>query len=676
MAIELLSDEVIDQIAAGEVVERPASVLKELLENAMDAGARELTVRLRSGGTALVQVVDDGCGMSPADATMSIERHATSKVRTLDDVMGVRTFGFRGEALAAISSVSRFELRTRRAEDEVGTRVKVDGGMLAGIEAVGAPVGTDISVRQLFHNVPVRRKFLRATQTELSHCLAAIHQQTMLRPDVGITIFSEGRRVLRSAPSDDVARRIRDILGDDAKALATVDAQDRGVKVQGWISPPGFHRSSSAMYLYVNGRFVKDPVVRRAVTEGYRGLLPKGRYPVVVLSIEVDPGSVDVNVHPAKTEVRFARARDVSQVVSTALRDALQESSRIQWEDKPVRVRPERKPTVEAMPQKGLFDQPHADAAATLPGAPGRDPVPVSVRVPDHGEPMTSALPGGSGVDPVPVPVPVPVPENGERQTSAQPTTSFGNPIPAPDTPASPNPRTHTHTRTGHGQDAGFGLGGAGVMGEVQAGPEVHGSAMSGTGTGTDPSTGTGSEAPVAGAPVSGWSALHPLHQLTHVALTTDGQHLLALDLRLLRQSWTRQRWHDARAAGLVPTTPLWMPAVVGLPPRSCAALVAAADSLSELGVEISAFGPGELALMSLPEFLHPDEPEAVLKALSELTDLTADAVIDALVPLQPHGVADAYGLQQLLAMLDEIGLPRDEHPGVRAWTPEELMRG
>lgn len=324
MAVRKLDDAVIDRIAAGEVVERPASVLKELVENAIDAGATRIDVELRGGGRERVRVVDDGCGMNRADATLCIERHATSKIRSDDDLLTVATLGFRGEAIPSIASVSRFELVTRPADEPVGTRIAIDHGRRLAIEDAGGPPGTAITVDGLFENVPARRKFLRADGTELAHCLEVVVRQVLIRPDLDVRVTHQGREILRASKARDLASRVG-MLGDRGRGLLPVERNGDTVRVEGLIGPPGLHVSDAAsgIYLFVNGRFVRDAILRRAVAEAYEGLLPRGRHPIAVLDVRIAAGEVDVNVHPAKTEVRFRDPVAVLRAVSLAIRGGL-----------------------------------------------------------------------------------------------------------------------------------------------------------------------------------------------------------------------------------------------------------------------------------------------------------------------------------------------------------------
>ena len=377
MAVRILEESLINKIAAGEVVERPASVIKELLENALDAGATEVRVHLRAGGRNLVRVVDDGSGMDRTDALMSLERHATSKIRCDDDLFRVATLGFRGEAIPSIASVSKFELVTRAQGQEEGTRIVVEGGKLLAVEPAGAAAGTDISVASLFYNLPARRKFLRSVDTELGHCIEAITRELLIRPHVDLEVTHDDRLHLRCARTDEPRRRAAELLGPHGEALVPVSFARGSLRVAGLVSPVGVHRQSAtnASYLYVNGRFVRDHIVRRAVSQAYAGLVPKDRYPVVVLRIEVPPQDVDVNVHPAKTEVRFVNAFELQRAVAEGLRVALQDHG-IQ---RPVAIEARYRGTAPASEQVSLvLDAPRGLLPARAPAPPPAAPSTVS----------------------------------------------------------------------------------------------------------------------------------------------------------------------------------------------------------------------------------------------------------------------------------------------------------
>jgi DNA mismatch repair protein MutL len=324
--IRILEDHVVNCIAAGEVVERPASVVKELVENSLDAGARRVEVELESGGRTLVGVTDDGRGMDRQDVLMCIERHGTSKLRTEEDLNHVSTLGFRGEAMPSIAAVSRFELTSRPADQEVGTRLAVHGGKIQPPEPAGCPVGTRVMVRALFYNVPARRKFLRAAGTELGHCVDAVVREALIRPELDWTVTHDGRALLRAPAVKTRAARAAELLNDQGQALFPFELSSGNATIEALLSPVGVHHANAAgaMFLYVNGRYVRDLTLRKAVNEAYRHIVPKGRYPTVVLELRLPSDEVDVNVHPSKVEVRFRDTNDVFRFVADGLRDALE----------------------------------------------------------------------------------------------------------------------------------------------------------------------------------------------------------------------------------------------------------------------------------------------------------------------------------------------------------------
>jgi DNA mismatch repair protein MutL len=323
--IHVLADEVINKIAAGEVVDRPASVLKELMENALDAGASRIEVELIAGGRTALVVADDGFGMSRDDALLSVERHATSKIRDVHDIEHVATLGFRGEALAAIASVSRFSLTTRAAETEVGTELLISGGRILEVRDAGAPVGTTMAVRNLFFNVPARRKFLRTEQTELAHARQVFLLYALSHPEVDLRLRVDDRDVYQLSGGTTLEHRVRELFGADLlTGLRPVSGQGPGISVHGLASLPQVTRGDRGeQYVFVNGRPASAPVVGHALQEAYQALIPRGRYPVLFLFIDVDAEEVDVNVHPTKKEVRFRQPSAVRDALINALRQAV-----------------------------------------------------------------------------------------------------------------------------------------------------------------------------------------------------------------------------------------------------------------------------------------------------------------------------------------------------------------
>jgi len=322
--IKLLSDTLISQIAAGEVVERPASVLKELLENSLDAGATELAVALTEGGVKEIRVTDNGAGMPDEDLTLALRRHATSKIASLHDLENVRFLGFRGEALASIASVARILITTREMDGRHGSSIQSEGGQESPIEPASAAQGTTVIVKDLYFNTPARRKFLRTEGTEFAHCVDVFRRIALVRPDVSFVLRHNGKVNLHLAIAD-LTRRVESLLGAEFIAMARpVSEATQGMRVAGFAGSPGETRANrDAQYFFVNGRFVRDKVMAHAVREAYRDMLHGDRHPSYALFLEIDPSAVDVNVHPAKTEIRFRDSRAVHQFIFHALSKSL-----------------------------------------------------------------------------------------------------------------------------------------------------------------------------------------------------------------------------------------------------------------------------------------------------------------------------------------------------------------
>ena len=331
--IRVLPDHVCNQIAAGEVVERPAAVVKELVENSVDAGATRIHVSVHKGGRSLVGVVDDGEGMSPDDALLALERHATSKIVTAEDLMGIRSMGFRGEALPSIAAVSRFEMVTREKDAVSGTRIVVEGGLVRSVEEVGCPPGTRITVRDLFYNVPARRKFLRSADTETAHISEMFLRLALAHPEISWQLVHDNRTVREFSKTVSVQDRVIQVFGASvAKTLLAVDHPTPHGTVTGLVGPPELQRANPrSLFLFVNKRPVKDSLLTHAVLTAYETLLPKGSYPFVILFLDVPPRLVDVNVHPTKREVRFRDPTLVVDMVREAVARALTEAMKASW---------------------------------------------------------------------------------------------------------------------------------------------------------------------------------------------------------------------------------------------------------------------------------------------------------------------------------------------------------
>src|ERR1700686_5031985 len=349
--IHVLSESVANKIAAGEVVERPASVVKELLENSLDAGSTRIKIQVEAGGKKLIQVTDNGCGMVRDDALLAFERHATSKIKNAEDLLSVATLGFRGEALPSIASVSRLHLETRAPDEDSGTVIEINGGKIFKVEEAGIPAGTSITIRDLFFNTPARKKFLKAESTELSHIASLVTHYALAHPDKHFELHSATNAVLVAPPVAGYSERVYQVFGKDVlDQLISVaamqplehvglpqpppwrrqDHEDQApvepgeMRLHGFVSKPEIQKlNRNSIYVFVNGRLIRDRLIQHALTEAYRNILPPTVFPVVLLFLELPSGEVDVNVHPSKTEVRFRQQSIMHDFVRDSVRAAL-----------------------------------------------------------------------------------------------------------------------------------------------------------------------------------------------------------------------------------------------------------------------------------------------------------------------------------------------------------------
>ena len=331
--IKILPEILSNKIAAGEIVERPASVVKELIENALDAGSAKIITEIERGGRSLVRVSDDGIGMGRDDALLALERYATSKIYDDKDLFSIRTLGFRGEALPSIASVSRFSLETRNETEQAGTRIDVEGGKIKKVAEIGVPVGTMITVKQLFFNTPARRKFLKTINTEMGHILDTLTSLALGWPGVRFVIYHDGKLLKDWFSASDSALRVADVLGKElADDLKPVRYSDAGLSVSGWLSSPRGARSTSRkIYTFINGRFVRDRAIQHALLEGYSGRLMRGQFPVAVLYMDIPFDGVDVNVHPTKHAVRFLEHGRVYDTIKAAVAKTIKIADRSGW---------------------------------------------------------------------------------------------------------------------------------------------------------------------------------------------------------------------------------------------------------------------------------------------------------------------------------------------------------
>lgn len=322
--IQLLPDSVANQIAAGEVIQRPASVVKELVENALDAGATEIIVHVKDAGKTLIQITDNGCGMSPTDARMSFERHATSKISSANDLFCIRTMGFRGEALASIAAIADVELRTKRMDDEVGTFIHIMGSELKTQEPAACSNGTGFSIKNLFFNVPARRKFLKGNTAELKHIIYEIQRIALPNPEIRFSLF-HNNVPLYELPKTNYRKRVVDVFGKNINhSLVPVDEKTSLVNIHGFVGQPKYARKTvGEQFFFVNGRFMRHPYFHKAVMQAYEKLLPPETFPSYFLFLETDPADIDINVHPTKTEIKFENEGAIWQIIHAAVRESL-----------------------------------------------------------------------------------------------------------------------------------------------------------------------------------------------------------------------------------------------------------------------------------------------------------------------------------------------------------------
>ncbi len=608
--IRVLSDQVANQIAAGEVVERPASVVKELLENALDAGATRIRIEVEAGGRKLIRMVDNGHGMGRDDALLAFERHATSKLRISDDLLRIATLGFRGEALPSIASVARVRLETRAAEDEIGTVLEIAGGSLTRVEDAGLPAGTTITVQDLFFNTPARRKFLRAEQTELGHVAALATHYALAYPGRHFELHSATQALLVAPAVADAGERLYQIFGRETfERMIPVAAeipfgragvpepppwkqaedyeppQPGELRMSGFVSKPELQKlNRNSMYVFVNGRLIRDKLILHAFNEAYRNIVPPTSFPVVLMFLEMPAHEVDVNVHPAKTEVRFRQGSFVHDFVRDSVRTAL----------------------MQARPAASFFQALHASPTASeslmvdvspLPGLEG------AVFSPREGYPA-NAYPGGE-LRPEFVARGEMVAESegaGEAGDMARDVAAFE--LSEPAGPA----------LTGRLEFGGVGL----AVGYEQ--PAVGAAAEEGTGDLV------AEEAVVEGqTTLNALASLKPLGQLREsfiLAVNEDG--LWIIDQHVAHERVLFEKILRERRVEAVQRQRLLMPVLVQLLPEQMVMFAAIAEELERNGFEAEPFGPRTLAVKATPVGLEGRELERVLDELLGSGEKTA----------------------------------------------------
>lgn len=567
--IHVLSDQVANKIAAGEVVERPASVVKELLENSLDAGASDIRVEAEGGGRRLIRVADDGCGMIRDDALLALERHATSKISRVEELESIATLGFRGEALPSIASVSRMVLETRSAEEPAGARIEVAGGRILSVNECVRPPGTSITVRDLFFNVPARRKFLRSEQTELAHIASLVTHYSLAHPSKSFELVHEGKTLLGAPPVLTPAERVFQVFGaealDELIELEPRPAQEGRFTLSGFISRPQVQKSNrNSIFLFVNRRLIRDRLLLHAISAAYANLMPPSVFPFALLFIDCDPAEVDVNVHPSKTEVRFRASSFVHDFVRDTLREALVAS-------RPAPAAPLPSPVLappSAAPQPGArlpfseFTQAIEDFRFT--GI--RDEAPRSV-LPDL------------SLTPPPAPEPrldLPYSPPVDAAAQQQPWTP---PLPEPeDTPRLRLPDTHSAIPAGLALDA-----------------------------------------PSSMASLDDVRILGQIHDSFIIAAGPDG--LWIIDQHVAHERILFEQFMDRLLRGKTEQQRLLLPQVLTLTPAQEADYQRIAGELERAGFETEPFGQRTIAIKAVPADLAPSAVEQVFFEILEIAD-------------------------------------------------------
>lgn len=570
-----MPDALASQVAAGEVVERPAAVVRELVENSLDAGATHIEVAVSRGGTALIRVTDNGGGMPREDAMLSIERHATSKIKTKEDLAAIYTFGFRGEALPSIASVGRFRLMTREPQALSGTEIEIHGGKLIAVRDGGGAPGTMIEVRSLFYNVPARRKFLRTESTEYAHVEQQFRLHAIANPQVAFTLIKDDEPVFHLPATTNPMERIRGLVGDDlARRLLPLHEVERfGIAISGFIGGPGYSRTNKQMQLvFLNGRCIESPSLNYGIREGYHTTLMKGQYPVTFLMVRMDPHAYDVNVHPAKREVRFHDGNAVREALSRAIQDVLNQSRALP-QGHPTQQRAQTSSFIRDLAASDAVPSDHAEAAA----APAEQeidlPLPVAEQTAlrrDWGELPVRPRPDLSSSRPAPV--------------QAQPAARFDSPAPADDPAAEGELRT------------------------PQAAPSAAASAP------------VPADAPAAG---SEFKILGVLGRLYVLMESKEG--LVLMDQHAAHERVLFEKMRRSMETEGVPTQRLLMPLMLQVSPRDYELLGRNLAPLARLGIEAEPFGSNTLKIDALPTFLKSDDPAQLLSQIvDELSSLSS----------------------------------------------------
>lgn len=633
--IRQLPPSVVNKIAAGEVIERPASVVKELLENAVDADARRIDVTLGQGGTDLVRIVDDGCGIAAEDLPLAVASHATSKITTADDLFQVGTLGFRGEALASIAEVSHLTLRSRTADADGGCELEVVGGIRREIVPCGCPAGTAIEVRNLFYNTPVRRKFLRASQTEIGHCTEAFTRIALAQPQVHFTLRHNDKTLFDLPPVADWRERIVALVGRELEpALLPVEGHDGEVRLSGYVADPEHSRANNRQqYLLLNGRFIRDRALQHALGEAYRGLLLGGRFPIAFLRLEAPASAVDVNVHPTKLEVRFADSGRIYALVLGTIR------KKFLTTDLTARVR------------SSQGEQPAGAEAAD------------STAAQEHRRSLVAWATGALSSAAAPATAADSEAEQALLELRFAP-------------PAGPPLEIHRLDRNWPA---------APISPQRHEAAEYAGSLTAHNAPAVEPPQQARIDAPHAARPSHLGFQIH-----NRYLITENEEGMVVIDQHALHERILYEQLRARVQGGQLETQPLLVPEPVTLPPADAAAALEADETLRKLGIEIEPFGGDTVLVSSYPAMLANLGPAEMLRQVVELllgshkTPERRDLLDDLLHMIACKAAikaGDRLAPEEVTALLEQRHHFQDAHhcphgrPTALVFTREELDR-
>ena len=593
--IHVLPDLLVNKIAAGEVIERPASVVKELVENSLDAGATRIEITIEQGGQKLIRICDDGAGMAPDDLALSIRPHATSKIRAEEDLFAIQTMGFRGEALPSIGAVSQLCIVSRRRDAETAHEIRISGDAVEPVRAAAAAPGTTIEVRQLFFNVPARQKFLRSPQTEMGHITEQLAKIALVHPRVEFRLTHNGRNIHHLRAAEAMRSRISDFYGREmADALLEIHRDERGLSIAGYVAPPTHSRSASKwQYLFLNGRFIRDRFVIAAVREAYRGLMDPSRHPVFFLALTIDPGNVDVNVHPTKSEVRWRDSNMLYSQILSALRDRFLNAD-LTPAFNPGRATTDGSGSAEPVSGIGDPDDPTPEAREARdtqlasPDSADADHRRDQIRQ-SMAEFFKRATPIGGSV--------------GRPMSPYNPRPAFDSrpiPVPRSSVPASDSPTPDTRYPT---PDPGFPI------------PDSF------------------SPLPDSFSPLPDSLSPNPaiqIHRCYLITETPDG--LLIVDQHALHERILFEELSRQFSRGPLESQRLLLPDIIDVSPDQVGVIESHEETLRHLGLELTAYGPGAVAVHATPSLLRPERTrEFVVDLLDRLADRQAPATTEML---------------------------------------------